>query len=186
MKQFEEYFCDTIEYPNIGVEILPMNINYVYVSNTFLNGFINYTTPIKAFVLGRYHDWNDALHDGHTISVMVPPGSYNWLKINCKTKEELYQHLIVPNSVRHSKLDRDFQDDVVILAKSKETESDEWCYFYYWYDRDCSDCCIGRFQTVDEESVVLEKFESYCNNLPCNSYGCKEIPLHYFQGWLGS
>lgn len=55
MKTIMDYFEDTIDYPNdIALNPIPMNTLWSYVSSTFLNGFINYVTPLKIFVLDRY------------------------------------------------------------------------------------------------------------------------------------
>jgi len=185
-KTFHNYFDDIEQYPTIGMDILPMNVLYEYVSSSFLNGFINYTTIIKAFVLGRYHDWDEVLDEGEgDISVRVPPNTLTWKTIHCKTKNELYKELTIPGAMYHGKLDVDFQDDVLILSKSKVNESGEWCYFYFWYDRDCSDCSIGRFKTKDTETEVIEKFSTQCQKkYEYNEFGSKEIPLHYFAGWV--
>jgi len=181
---FNTYFRHTEEFPKIGMDILPMGTDYVYVSCTFLNGFINYVKPLKAFVLGRYHGWDEELDSPNEIHIQDPPGSRQWVKPSLKTKDEFFKALTVPGAVAHSKLDTDFQDDVLILAKSEENHKGEWCYFYFWYDRDSSDCCIGRFQTTDDEEVVVSKFYNYCNDPETSEYGSREIPLHYFQGWI--
>jgi len=59
MKNFVDYFSNIEDYPTIGYKILPMGTLYQYVSNDFFNGFINYITILKAFILGRYHKWDE-------------------------------------------------------------------------------------------------------------------------------
>jgi hypothetical protein len=54
-KTIMDYFSDEVEYPSeIAFNILPMNTWWNKVSSTFVNGFINYVKPIKAYVLDRY------------------------------------------------------------------------------------------------------------------------------------
>lgn len=47
-----------------------------------------------------------------------------------------------------------YQDDIIILALSKECGR----YFYFYYDRDVSDCMIGTFMTNDEPCNIWENF----------------------------
>jgi len=187
INSFTDYFTDNIEYPSdIAINPLPIGKEYIYVSSTFLNGFINYVTPIKAFVLGRYHKWDEPID--HTVTIQDPPGSFNWVEKKCKTKDELYNSLIVSDAVYHVGVDNDFQDDVLILAKAGQVDGEGECYFFFWYDRDCSDCCIGRFISQDLELDIINRFTKYINKeLAGNNYnahGAKEIPLNYFKGWI--
>lgn len=187
MKRFNNYFENQVGYPkDIALNPLPLGTEYQYVSSDFLNGFINYVTIVKAHVLGRYHAWDEELQEPHTISVQE--GSFNWVKKECKTKDELYAALTVKGATYHVHLDDDFQDDVLILAEAGKTELGQVCYVFFWYDRDCSDCCIGRFATDDCKEEVIEIFDRFVNQdlvgFGSNDHGAREIPLHYFQGWL--
>ena len=58
----------------------------------------------------------------------------------------------------HSKFD-DIPDDVHLIAKD---EGGKWWYF--WYDRDCSDCCIGILDTDDSDDAVLVAFDEHVNS----------------------
>ncbi len=180
-----KYFTDKIDYPEneLCADILPWNIEYSHISSTFLDGFINYVEIKKAFVIGRYSDWDTELDLEREISVQKPAGSFTWTKIICKTKNALYKELTIDGATLHAHLDTDFQDDVLILAKISNMDNG-WIYF--WYDRDCSDSCIGRFITDDDEKSVINEFSIFIKNLECNIYGEKEIPLHYFNGWIKS
>lgn len=56
-KTILDYFESSVEYPeNPALNILPWNVYWYNISDTFLNGFINYVTPLKIFVLDRYSD----------------------------------------------------------------------------------------------------------------------------------
>lgn len=55
MKIITDYFDEEIEYPQyVALNPIPINTLWWYISYTFLNGFINYVTPLKVFVLDRY------------------------------------------------------------------------------------------------------------------------------------
>jgi len=99
-----------------------------YISSTFLNGWINYVKPVKAFVIHRYEEDAGAL--GQRVE--------EW------HKEAPY----------HTKLSV-FQDDVLLLGRS---ERGDWWYF--WFDCDVSDCCIGKFED-DSGSDIPAEFEEY-------------------------
>lgn len=113
---------------------------------------------------------------------MDPPGSFNWVKFS-GTKAQIFEKLSEKGRVFHSKLDWDFQDDVLILAKARDL------WYFFWFDRDGSDCSIGRFRAAGVESqVVIQDFREWClQGLESEQAGGRprEIPLHYFQGWLG-
>ena len=178
-KFIKTYFQETKDYPDVFAgEILPDGTMYEYISTTFLNGFINYVEIQKAFLLARYARWNDQDTDLGTREISIRDGG-KWTKFT-GTKEENFQKLIAPGATFHSKLN-DLSDDVVILAKTKNTN--EWVYF--WFDCDCSDSCIGRFSTEDADEVVIEAFSESCLSFSDNGEKSREIPLHYFKGWIG-
>lgn len=191
-----EYFDTEHTYPGdrIGYSPIPMGEYWTYISNTFLNGFINYVKILDAYVAGRYHDWDEIINAEcpHTVLVRNPTPvqvrSRNdiWVDIATPTKNDAFRELTRPGATFHVKPDYQFQDDVHILAKATNPEDEgKYCYFYFWYDRDCSDCCIGRFLTDDTEAMVREKFTKYMETRgEYNPYGARQIPLHYFNGWI--
>lgn len=79
------------------------------------------------------------------------------------------------------------QDDVTILARPEH--ANEWWFFYS--DRDVSDCQIGRFQTDDTPEQVLELFERHART--CSRHnadlGAETAPpikllAGAFHGWI--
>jgi len=180
-----KYFEESIEYPSnavLCVGALPEGIMLEYVSGTYLNGFINYCKPIKAFCLERYIQWDEVLDANHKISVQDPPDSRNWVEKKPTTKDELFNLITEPGRLYHVHLDVDFQDDLVILCKIEDTDS----YLVFHYDRDVSDCGIGRFSTGDPQDEVIAEFVKYVEGFgyPDEPNRHREIPLHYFQGWV--
>jgi len=180
-----KYFDQSINYPGdlIADNPLPWGVLYEYVSSTFLQGFINYVKITKAYVMDRYQPWHADFPCQHTMKLRNPPGSFNWVEKTFKNKHELFQALIMKGATMHSKLDADFQDDVVILAQTNTPGN----YYLFWFDRDCSDSMIGRFQTTDTHEQVVAEFDAYILGKKDTFLvgDAREIPLHYFQGWLG-
>lgn len=99
-----------------------------YISSTFLNGWVNYVKPVKAFVVHRYEE------DVEQLSKRVDA----WHE----------------NPTYHTRLSV-FEDDVMLLARS---ERGDWWYF--WFDCDVSDCCIGKFEDEPGADIPAE-FEEY-------------------------
>lgn len=190
-KKFLDYFPNQEEYPRaIAFRLLPVGSLWEYVSETFLNGLINYVTPIKAYVLGRYRPWfSSQSHQDETIHLQVrePPNSFNWVKVAAKDKDEAFKLLTEPGRVLHLNL-KDFDDNIVILAHPKDAKGypeAEKMYYFFWFDCDVSDCVIGRFVTDDPEEKVAELFAEYIQEIDDNPYGARELPLHIFKsGWV--
>lgn len=181
MNQFvEKYFEHTVDYPKDKLlDILPWNTLWEYVASDFLNGFINYAQVISAVLVARYRKWDEKLE--WEVNIMEPPNSFQWTKFS-GTKEEVFNKLTEEGRVCHSKFS-DFGDDVVVLSKIADKK-----YILFWYDCDVSDCTIGRFETEVPEEDVKKDFREWL--LRSDGWWCdfnemsKEIPLHYFEGWL--
>ena len=160
---------DIIEYPDREQLLTGPSegCDYVYVSNTYLNGFINYVDIISAYMIRRYligndDEWNEA----------------------CKNVDLLADdfHTDISDSSKF--------DDVIILAES------EYCYWIFWDDCDCSDCCIGKFNKSEiDKNDIEHEFKEYVldcvyDSLPdrelCHEdeYYIKHIPASYFKGWI--
>jgi hypothetical protein len=133
------------------------------------------------------------------VQIADPPKSTKWIKFK-GNREQIFEKLTEDGRVCHSNFG-DFRDDVVILAEIRYNIGDfSWqqqidyeshpvqnCYMYFWFDRDCSDCEIGRFRTTDTTKEVEEEFARYVGERQqfAKEGGiAKEIPLHYFRGWL--
>lgn len=63
MSDFSDRFDASIDYPNLTGQaaLLPLGVLHCYVSSTFLNGWINYVTPVRAYLRTRYqtHEVNE-------------------------------------------------------------------------------------------------------------------------------
>jgi hypothetical protein len=198
--KFDDFFTESIEYPrDIALNPLPINTEYIYVSTTFLNGFINYVTIKRAWCLNRYLKLEDPYEEhGKNVELKVqePSGSSKWINIlelfqRMPTKREVIEILNQKGRIYHCGLDNDFQDDIIILANARHlnlTDSKMW--YYFWFDRDCSDCCIGRFETEMSEPEIFELFDQHVKdrNADCNILGNVDPPtlieISYFSGWL--
>lgn len=187
MSFLNKYFNHNIDYPqDVGNDILPWGTQLSYISTTFLNGFINYVDIKSAWVLNRYVDWDDASEEIKVSIMGTPNNTGTWEEFR-GTKRQVYEMLIQPGRTFHSKLDNDFKDDLVILSKISDNK---WMFF--WFDRDCSDSSIGRFQTQESDEQVIKDFDEWASKVmmeECrheSGEGPKQLPLHYFTGWLQS
>jgi len=184
----DKYFKDSIEYAMAPVnevlagDILEFGVLYEYVGNTFLNGFINSVKIIKAYVLDRYCPWDESFDEPHELTIQDPPNSFTWVKKSFINKTEVFNCLTEKGRMFSGDLDYNFQDDVVIIGRVGDTN----VYMLFYYDRDCSDCMIGRFKTddnADEMQIEINKMLSWFKKNAGNGDE-KEIPLHYFNGWV--
>jgi hypothetical protein len=173
-EEFWEYFYETIDYPKIGQidEILPIGTLYRFVSSTFLNGFINYSTESirSAFVAARYKFWHALMEDEKGEGV---------------TKANKYRQVIESGNGFHSDLSC-LEDDVIVLCKTQETR-DGWAvgvWWFYWFDQDVSDCSIGRFSTDDSDEVVVNKFNEMVLRNASELGMPKPLPRSFFSGWV--
>jgi hypothetical protein len=168
-KDFIDYFEETIDYPHptASENILPLGTLYSYISNTFLNGWINYVKIIAAQLISRYEPYKN-----------------NQLSI-----ENIQQNL---DKYYHFDFNKNLSDDVLILAKNEDKYEPNYepHWWFFWYDRDCSDCMIGRFKTEDYDEIVISLFKEYANerskNLRYENSGqpAIEIPNSFFKGWI--
>lgn len=163
---FEElYFTEQYDYPDpssLSLIVYRGGMLFNYISSTFLNGYINYVNIIKAYGIHRYTDPQE--------------------KIDGKYVDKL--------KTVHPKL-TDYDDDIFILAKSRDASNS---YFYFWYDMDCSDCSIGNFVTTDDIDIVIKKFEAWVyemNNMHSRYFQtirdkslCEPILLPKLSGWI--
>lgn len=96
---------------------------------------------------------------------------------------------------RHT--DDPFRDDAVILARAGKKDTDGWRadhWWFFWFDRDCSDSSIGRFHTTDPPELVRENFRRWATETGrelSTAYGnndepCDPIALDpaAFTGWI--
>lgn len=180
---FLDYFPVSVDYPSEKVfNPLPMNELWCYVSSSYLDGFINYVEIVKGFVISHYRGWDKPLRTPVKIDIRV---AGEWRAMGFTTKREIFNAVTTQAAVIHPKLS-DFKDDVLILAKAFNVDKNEFCWVFYWYDCDVSDCSIGRFKTKDPDSAVIEKFTEYVKTLDCTLYGEpeQEIPLSHLNcGW---
>jgi hypothetical protein len=136
-------FEDGADYPSNEAMVngVPQNHLYQYVSSTYLNGFINYTPIFYAVMVKRYSA-DDVFVERY------PEGSWD----KCvKSVDKLTNQFHTNYGV--------LKDDVMLLG---ETEGSIW---FYWFDKDSSDCCIGRLdKSQHTKERVKELFISYLQN----------------------
>jgi hypothetical protein len=147
-------FCE--EYPdNLSETGVPQDTLFEYVSNTFLNGLINYVEPFFVCVVERYKDWDEENIDFK-----------KWDKI----ASEFHTNYI----------DIMQDDDIILLAESKNS----WWYFYSDGDvSDCEIGRISKEKITKKEfQLKLIKHIKYnCFNDKENGR-YYELPLP--KGWI--
>lgn len=164
MKNIYDYFDECVTYPQNQVHnMLPYNELWEYTSYTLLNYVITQTTPIKVFVVDRYRGHNEELSthlkDAPTITKIE-------LIKKVQNDKELAYYI--------SNLDI-FKDDIIVLS-TIEASYNEWedeykdynHFCFFWFDRDVSDCVIGKFRTEDTEEQVIESLYEMLKNAAPN------------------
>ena len=178
-----KFFNNSVDYPGWSGEILSFGTFYDYAGTSILNAFINYVRILSAFVISRYKRWDEIIDN--EISYLEEG---EWKSIDNITKKEAYDLLISKDNV-HVKLDTYFSDDVLVLAKKDGTNE----FWFFWFDRDCSDFSIGRFKSVLPEEKVIKLFKNYVEEMNIEENvirtgdvleECKPIPVSYFKGWI--
>lgn len=200
MKKIWDYFEDNVEYPHeIIHNPIPYNTVWTYISDTYLNGIVNYLTPIKIYLVDRYTPNNEDISDRNVSYRLTSGNGFSWEKFK-GTKGEL-KELLLSNKITfyHTNLSC-FGDDVIILAEFEHNENDGLGrYMFLWYDMDNSDCSIGKFVTSDSKEQVIESVrnwleteraengnrevtESYDNGIVIVNY--TELPTSFMSGWV--
>lgn len=179
MLKFEKYFKEGIAKPGIkaAFDPIPIGVRYDYVPVSYLNGFVNYGTFLKAYAIGCYRDWNDLLGKLATVRIR----ENRWISKFCATPAELFDTVTEPGAVTNSELLEDFATDVILLKKIVHKDYPVQ-YLFFWFDSYITECCIGRFETEDSEEIVIQEFDDFIKNFDLATYGSREIPLHYFNG----
>ena len=139
IKDFNDFWEEVTYYdiPYCQEEPFKYGFFYEYVSSTLLNGIINYVDIICANVLCRYTDI------GKENELQKQIEEFN--KSDGEYNTELGQ----------------FSDDVIILAYEENTKA----YWYFWFDYDVSDCCVGRFKTDLSKQEVIDLYNKELDRL---------------------
>lgn len=183
MKKIWDYFENNVEYPHEVIHNpIPYNTVWTYISSTYLNGLVNYLTPIKIYLIDRYTPDSEVISDRHVSYRLIEKGnSFSWQKFT-GTKGEL-KELFLSGEIDfyHTHMDC-FADDIVILAEFEHNEIDGLGrYMFLWYDMDCSDCSVGKFVTSDTKEQVIQSIQNWLE-AERKENGYKEVLEHYDNG----
>lgn len=129
--------------------IFKPNVLYTYIPSYILDPLPKDLTFIKSYLLDRYRDEEV---DKDLIT------RYN----NIKDK---YQYTLAYDLL---------PDDVILLGYEEKSDY----YWYFWFDKDCSDCACGRFQTQDTREKVIKIFDQKTQELQknyCDTYHAQRI-----------
>ena len=165
-KTIMEYFHDEVDYPrDVALNPLPMNIFWLYISHTFLNGFINYVVSLKIYVLDRYED------DKTDAILNLPKQSHTKLS-------QFGDDIIVlgkiesdepgPNKYMLFWFDMDVSDCGIGRFETTDTNDTVFEALVNWLEE----------QKLENKGKVFEKH--YDNGL-LNFY---ELPTSFIEGWV--
>jgi hypothetical protein len=167
----------------------PLVPGHVYdgLSDTVLDGFINYVQIIKAIVID---DRNPLAKEGQSLNEIDVCIDSKWTKIEPKTKQEAHMALFKDDcsGVTHPQINQ-LQDRVLILAKVEDTP----LYWYFDYGFTGADCALGRFRTQHSQMYVEEvfldfAFNEHAKSLKDNRYPTShpiQVPISFFnRGWI--
>ena len=167
IKPIDEYI-DFVEYPDDEMVIhgLNMDVGFFYISNTYLNGLINYIPIIDAYLINRY--------------------SYDIDKFDkcCEIFDNYTKQNNFHFNLTHAFNDPDYSDELLLLCEN------DYCYMLFDVDPDCSDCSIAKIRkdhfTSKEEAC--ESFYKYCmefseDNVKSNAKVYRISPS-VFTGWI--
>jgi len=163
-----KYFKERIEYPDPCKIGLPPGILLYYISNSFLNGWINYVEILASNIINRYQEpvENEAVilyYKEVQKTTTTYAGDYELLKL--LPRDDLLilgKEKPLPEHQKYTYL------NIVDPLRIEGLENIPEYYWFLWYDQDNSDCAIGRFETQDKEDVVIESFNKRCSELSSN------------------
>lgn len=129
------YFDHTVEYPGVDLfDGMEWGIFYHYVNNWFVQGALCLVGQrVRAWLLERYEAFDPD----------------RLAEVERKTTE---------NPHRWIEWD-EFEDDIIVLARGDKPG--EWWLF--WFDRDVSDCSLGRFRTEDDADTISANIDRWIN-----------------------
>lgn len=179
---FLDFFHKREEYPSLQTarELFPIGTLYEYVSHSLLNGMINSTPSIiSAFMMGRYTDLYEILDTD--LKIRDSRDSLATSKIpNGTTKKQLYDLIVNQGRYPSNPELSCFDDDIMCLQHNPASN----LFWFFWFDQDVSDCCIGRFQTEVDSAVVRQMFNDFVLNHPSSRYHKPlPLPIEFFNGW---
>ena len=83
------------------------------------------------------------------------------------------------------------------MFKIKTENNDTNKYIFFWFDMDCSDCSIGKFETDELESDVIQSVVNWLEECKTENVGkiveenmdngivnYHQLPLSFIKGWV--
>lgn len=168
---FLDWIPNCVEYANpTSIDINSSGWCITYIASTFLNGWINYVKPMKAFVVHRYFEGNQ-----YELEAKV----WDW-----NSKKHIHSNL------------RELEDDILMLCQDEK--GDYW-YFWFDNDvSDCSIGRFKVHQKDDSEDQkefdktnLISEFEEFVKSQAgvVSSYhngppAFFEVDVTKIQGWV--
>lgn len=178
----QRYFPHSVEYPDPTKVMLEPGWLLSYIDSTFLGGWVNHVKILDAYLITRYQSHSVNLEQARAFDQRVDAGEI--------TRQNL----------------SGFGDDVLVLARENPSNRPSTDYQYdlalgnrywfFWFDQDSSDCCIGRFDSETSPDMIRQEFRDYCFAGPTTDLGDNQeiapefrepiyLRLNQVKGWLG-
>lgn len=166
-----KYFEDEIMYPQYLADTgMEYGTLYMYVNYEYLNVYIKHVKPIYCLVLERYKN-ND-----------------EYLENSFFTKSERISILNNSSGKKFHDNLNSFEDDVIIVAQIPTEDNIKNKYMYFWFDRDVSDCFIGKFITDDNLDNIKENILNSLKEGNLSEAGTEnrhiELNIDVLSSWL--
>lgn len=157
----KKYFPHDIEYPDPTKIMMKPGWLLSYIDSQFLSTWLNYLEILDSYLITRYRNYQANFESTNTFNKKLGPDFYR--KNICL-----------------------FGDDVLILAEEKPIDKNRESYYpdsenyfnehhklywFFWFDQDSSDCCIGRFASNTDVETIKNEFKDYCFEGPTIDLG---------------
>lgn len=192
MTFLKKYFPNGIEYPDPTKIMMEPGWLLSYISSDFLSPWLNYLEILDTYLITRYREY----------------------QVNVERAQAFNSKIEAGDCFFHQNVSL-FGDDVLVLAKEKpstkyeETSypldyrnkpelsgypADTQRYWFFWFDQDSSDSCLGRFYVASsQEAALRQEFQEYCSermasfqeaSLKTELHKPLYLKLHQVKGWL--
>ncbi len=178
------------DYPSESIQEhggIPQNSTYGYVSNTFLDGLVNYGSNHVAYMVARYGLRDDEMPYFESRKQGTEQETVEFIRRE-------YQSFVDKNTEGHHVSFNG--DDWLVLYETSTS------YFFMWYDQDCSDCSMERYsiETLKEQYGINSfsefVYEALVDFLADRAKFCRRYtglnddiivqPANRITGWLSS
>lgn len=147
IKDFMDYFTDGYDFPNVA------EISFITPKIKITDWGEVYKSENEGIIF-EYVANNYLLSHINHVDKIDAYAIHRYVKPSEKDIEEFYKDSMIGI----------YRDDIIVLAKSQQKHDlDYLLYYFFYFDRDTSDCLIGSFVTTDTQEEVNELFIKWVN-----------------------